>query len=711
LSALIAEIKQTGAGQKRYELENGIRAEAAGDTLIYEFAFTDDADLFQDAKVEVQIFGKRIDASILSIGPGSLKISTSEDLGPTVARAVLLVDATALLEALKDRIEEVAKGQIKLNRAIADAVVGNAPIPNAPPALVHAPSERNLDRAQQKALQKALASSVTYIWGPPGCGKTSVLADVVYSTFKGGKRILICSNTNKAVDQLLYQTCESFGQPAIEEGSIVRIGTIADDKLKDKYSSCVTIDGIVTHKSVELNTRRENLQEAVNRIDTRTAHARDVVERFAHLDSAEKALGACQHTTNEYARTGNALKTDLGRAREKIHELERELANRGGLFGVFKRSEGVIRRDIAVETGRADHLGQEIKSVGVHYAEARAKFVAAQEERDRRSALVTGRDRAAAERAVAEADAIRAPLVAELREIDAKIADLRAAVIKEARILGATCTKAYLSVRDIGQVDVVIIDEASMVALPIVWFMAGISGERAIICGDFRQIPPIVQTNEQAVFDVLGKDAFAAAGLDRRPADDPRMVMLDTQHRMDQRICGLIADVMYDGLLRTASGRPASGNAPPAPWDGPLTIVDTSDLWPFESVNAFYSRFNLMHALLVRNLAWHLSKEGYVRDREDLAVCTPCAAQSRLIGKLLDGARGWWSRAGRHRPQFSGRRTQCHCARVARRARRCQDARPVSARGAATAGWCEAHQRRCEPGQESPYRFGQPDTP
>jgi len=111
-------MKQTGAGQKRYELENGIRAEAAGDTLIYDFAFTDDADLFQDAKVEVQIFGKRIEASILSIGPGSLKVSTSEDLGPTVARAVLLVDATALLEALKDRIEEVAKGGIKLNRAI-----------------------------------------------------------------------------------------------------------------------------------------------------------------------------------------------------------------------------------------------------------------------------------------------------------------------------------------------------------------------------------------------------------------------------------------------------------------------------------------------------------------------------------------------------------------------------------------------------------------
>ena len=373
LSALIAEIKQTGAGQKRYELENGIRVEAAGNTLIYEFAFTDDADLFQDAKVEVQIFGQRIDASILSIEPGCLKLSTSEDLGPTVARAVLLVDATALLEALKDRIEEVGGGVIKLNRGIADAVAGKVPIPDAPPALVQAPSKTDLNSAQQRALQHALASSVTYVWGPPGCGKTRVLGEVVLSAFQGGKRILVCSNTNKAVDQLLYQTCEamSFDHPAMEQGRIVRIGAIVDHKLRDKYSSYVTIDGIVTRKSVELKTRREHVQEAVIRIDILTAQARDVVELFERLDAAEKALGAYQQTTNEYERKGNMLKTDLRQVLEQIRKLEQELANRGGLFGVFRRSEGVIRRDIAVETGRADHLGQEIESVQGHYAEGR----------------------------------------------------------------------------------------------------------------------------------------------------------------------------------------------------------------------------------------------------------------------------------------------------------------------------------------------------
>jgi superfamily I DNA and/or RNA helicase len=115
------------------------------------------------------------------------------------------------------------------------------------------------------------------------------------------------------------------------------------------------------------------------------------------------------------------------------------------------------------------------------------------------------------------------------------------------------------------------------------------------------------------------------------------MVMLDTQYRMDPAICGLISEPMYGGLLRTAINRPEPKQNPPSPYDGPLTIVDTSDLWPFESVNAFYSRFNLVHALLARNLAWHFRKQGYVLSSADLGICTPYAAQARLISKLLDG--------------------------------------------------------------------------
>ena len=92
-----------------------------------------------------------------------------------------------------------------------------------------------------------------------------------------------------------------------------------------------------------------------------------------------------------------------------------------------------------------------------------------------------------------------------------------------------------------------------MVLLPMAWYCAGLAKDRVVVSGDFRQIPPIVQTSQQAIYDVLGHDVFSAAGVD--DVGDPRMVQLDTQYRMDKAICSLISGPMYDGNLKTAVDR------------------------------------------------------------------------------------------------------------------------------------------------------------
>jgi superfamily I DNA and/or RNA helicase len=92
------------------------------------------------------------------------------------------------------------------------------------------------------------------------------------------------------------------------------------------------------------------------------------------------------------------------------------------------------------------------------------------------------------------------------------------------------------------------------------------------------------------------------------------------------------------GLASEGEQSHAISLGPPAPFNNALTIIDTSELWPFESVTAFRSRFNLMHALLARNLAWHLNERGYINgEKKRLGICTPYAAQAKLIQKLLEG--------------------------------------------------------------------------
>lgn len=637
LAALIAEIKKTGSGQKRYELEKGVRIEGHADKVIYSFAFTEEAGLFEDAMVEVELPGQRVDASIVSISSGRLLLAVEQDLGPTLHRAVIVVDPTALLEALREKVELAGRGELTINRALADAVVGAVSHPPSPSPIPYVASPDPLNAAQTKAVQKALSDSVTYIWGPPGTGKTHVLGDIVRSAFENGKRVLVCSNTNKAVDQVLLKICRRLGKHhrAMEGGKILRLGTIALDVLRSDFEDYVTVDGIVNRKSVELKERQLRLQNEIKALDARTARTRILLDQFIELDSMERAVGAQKEETNTLAKKGRELKAEREALSADIAKLEAELAKpRGGIVGWFKRSESSIREEIAQKQGRRQRVLADIEQTSPAYAEARARFDRLVADRDRRAQALAGADRKAAQREIEVADFRRAPLTEELREVEAKLADMRAAVMKEAMVLGATCTKTYLSSRDFGQVDIVIVDEASMVLLPMIWFAAGQANERAVVCGDFRQLPPIVPTSSQAIFDVLGADVFAASGLDAMREGDTRMVKLQSQYRMEEPICQLIARPMYETLItvKKASEHPS----PPAPYDQPLTIIDTSELWPFESVNPYKSRFNLMHALLVRNLVWFLNGKNHIRSREDFAVCTPYAAQARLLRKILE---------------------------------------------------------------------------
>lgn len=636
LNALIAEIKKSGSGQKRYELQRGALIEIAGNDVLYAFPFTDEADLFEDAQVELQVANRKIEGSIVSVSAGQLIIAVKENLGSDIRQAVLLMDSTALIKALVDKIEQVGNDELAVNRELADAVVGRRPEPIAPPAMLGR-TPADLNSSQLRAYDQALSGAITWIWGPPGCGKTKTLGEIVRTAFENERRILISSNTNKAVDQVLYEVCKALGvdHVAMDEGRVVRLGQIADDKLDKEYSNYITVDGIVERRSKELNSHRRQIEEEIERIDKRSERSRKLLEQFDALDRAERIVIEQQDLVGKLTQHSKRAIADLSSKEAKKLKLEGELQSRKNSFlTLFKRSEEIIRTELKSSDREITDAKSTIASTRGDQELARTKVEAAVIDRDQKRTNLASKDRKTADQIVRDAVDLREPLVAELRKIEVEIAALRDSILKNARVLGATCTKAYLSAKDIGQVDMVIIDEASMVMLPMAWFVAGLSRERVVICGDFRQIPPIVPSEQEAIVDVLMPDAFTAAGLRE---DESRLMMLETQYRMDASICDLISGPMYGGRLKTAEGRVAQKGTLPDPFDQPLTIIDTSDLWPFESQNAFFSRFNLMHALLARNLAWHLWGKGVIATNTDFGICTPYAAQAKLIHKLLEG--------------------------------------------------------------------------
>ena len=70
---------------------------------------------------------------------------------------------------------------------------------------------RGLNAKQRETACKITTNEVFYIWGPPGTGKTKTLSTVNIALFEDKKKVLLCSNTNQAVDQVLLNLCKTFG--------------------------------------------------------------------------------------------------------------------------------------------------------------------------------------------------------------------------------------------------------------------------------------------------------------------------------------------------------------------------------------------------------------------------------------------------------------------------------------------------------------------
>ena len=53
---------------------------------------------------------------------------------------------------------------------------------------------------QKEAVRKALSADVSLIAGPPGTGKTQVVANIIINTVMNGQNVLFTSKNNNAVD-------------------------------------------------------------------------------------------------------------------------------------------------------------------------------------------------------------------------------------------------------------------------------------------------------------------------------------------------------------------------------------------------------------------------------------------------------------------------------------------------------------------------------
>jgi ssDNA-binding Zn-finger/Zn-ribbon topoisomerase 1/predicted nucleic acid-binding Zn-ribbon protein len=426
----------------------------------------------------------------------------------------------------------------------------------------------------------------------------------------------------------------------MEAGQIIRIGKIAYADLDREYHAYVTLDGITERKSADLKRRKDQLESEVERITAVAVRAERILDAFQRLDAIVRRVKENENEVSDLTQRKDKHEAEIQALGQNIQKLRDQLKAFEDAWIIrrkFMRQPETIQADILIADGKIGQAAAEVAILDARIADIQRGMPELERSLNTGRAALAGVDRRQLEKQVSDVDAKKAPLNREIATINAQLANLQKSIIDAARIVGATVTRLYLSPKIFTNFDVVIIDEASMVLLPALFHAAGQAKEKVIVSGDFRQLPPIVPTDEEAILAELGSDVFGRAGITKavRSGGRPkRTVMLEQQSRMHERICQMISGPMYEGRLRTIEYQPAE-TFPPAPFETTLTVIDTSTIFPFVNRDPVGSRYNLMHGLAVRNLVHHFQRDGYLTSPKRLGVCSPFAAQAKLLKRLL----------------------------------------------------------------------------
>ncbi len=223
-------------------------------------------------------------------------------------------------------------------------------------------------------------------------------------------------------------------------------------------------------------------------------------------------------------------------------------------------------------------------------------------------------------------------LFSEAREL---LRGVRSRIVRDARVVFATCTGSMGEVLRDELFDLAVVDEATQATEPSA-LLPILHARRAILAGDHRQLPPTVLSPEAARAG-LSRSLFERL-LELHGSETARM--LCEQHRMHESIMAFPSRALYEGQLRAhrAVARHLLSELPAVEATSlttvPLVFLDTAGKgFDEELAEGSESRRNPQEAELVAAKVRELLAAG-VRPAQ-ISVIAPYEAQVQALRALL----------------------------------------------------------------------------
>ncbi len=573
----LAYIRERKIGRS-ISVYNGMMKANEDNYFRYLFETAEERRLFEDTPITLYTQGKEVAGSVLATEGQYVTLILSENIGETVGEAVVEEDISALYLKIIDRLKYLEEKPKEFSLELTDGLFYGG---NFKPT-----QQESLDfdfltppnPAQLSAIQNALSFPVSFIWGPPGTGKTKTLSMIMYALASQGKRVLVVSHANRAVDNALA----AFLKIGLEQGM-----------------SNADLQQITTRYTMTLLNAVEGI-------------------RLREFSFFEQSTAMKQSDKSERAQ----LKTMMDR--KKSLEEARYIFNE--------------KRDLILEAEKIETKIRKAKTTKQALLDEQQKIVDKVTQLDEYVITMVGsfpseemiehelKEIEASIQKLGGVDVIKKMLDRE-KKVDA--GDYLAKKYVVFTTLAKLATdEVFKKLR----FDAVIIEEASMAPLPLVALASSIAKSHVVVAGDPQQLPPIAQVETSETKKWLGRDIFMCASgaevvddLYRWQDRQDHVTFLDTQYRMPYQLSELVSKHFYRGMILNAKNDTIRDA---------VVVINTQEFNPIcereQKKSGGSSRLNLVHVEVIMQYVKDLL---YSYDVQDIGIISPYRAQVSALKK------------------------------------------------------------------------------
>lgn len=558
--------KKEKATNRPILLNNGHISSEMSSGMIYRFdEFA--ASAMPDSPAEIEILDTGTNSwnknNALVVGVENEVLSLyifAKGLPNPIEKAKLIIDNVKLLESTRDTIIKIREYQENPPRILADKAFGLNEIVSNKEKVTRFPQEFN--ESQKEAVRLSIGSDVTFVWGPPGTGKSQTLGNIAENLLKDNNTLLITAHTHEAVDGLMEKVIQLFDKNQIKEGQIIRWGVTQSKKLIN-----ITPAAIISKQCEKLIERQEGLSQRKNEGER---NLKRIDGNYNYCKEKMEILYSKKHkmikSEKEYSKSRNLLENlqqELMKTRTAIKSKETDIERFDGKnpiikFFIKKKKEKLLSELLDL---KENEVSQKIyvDRQAQDSASKRGVFNTANEEYENYHSELCKYGITAEQLKILESNLNQEKekidqIDKEIESIQKELARIRegeSKLLRNARVVGTTLTSCTLNpqIRE-RTFNVAIVDEVSMAPCPSLYASCALATDKVIQCGDFYQLSPIAEEPE-AVW--LKNSIFDKCGITAKVTNDEELkelAVLDTQYRCHPDIANSIIDIVYKGKLK-----------------------------------------------------------------------------------------------------------------------------------------------------------------